>query len=175
MRRHEYTDLMALRAMQTLAVRTFPTTGYRHVGDLAWNWCLAIDRPSQLPTAIWTHDDRPVAWGWLELPNSLMLQVDPDHPELADNVLARAERTAPGPLSVEVAETEPHLAAALERRDSSVLSTARSWPASAVPSPICRRGAPSGLSTTMPTWPAGRRRTEPPSARPGSPPNAMSA
>ncbi|MGW0593857.1 GNAT family N-acetyltransferase [Streptosporangium sp. NPDC002607] len=116
MRRREYTDPTALRAMQDLAARSFPATGYRHIGDLTWNWCLSLDRAAQCPTAVWTQGERTLAWGWLEPPDSLMLQVDPDHPELADEVLAWAERTARGPLSVEVAETEPHLVMALERR-----------------------------------------------------------
>ncbi|MDQ0956449.1 hypothetical protein QFZ66_000327 [Streptomyces sp. B4I13] len=45
-----------------------------------------------------------------------MLQVDPSHPRLTDEVLDWAEQAAPGALSVEVAETELHLAATLERR-----------------------------------------------------------
>ncbi|MFI0712415.1 GNAT family N-acetyltransferase [Streptomyces inhibens] len=45
-----------------------------------------------------------------------MLQVDPRHPELGDEVLAWAEQTAGGALTVGVAETEPHLVDALERR-----------------------------------------------------------
>jgi ribosomal protein S18 acetylase RimI-like enzyme len=116
MRRREYAGPVTLRAMQSLAVRVFPATGYRHVGDLTWNWCLCLDRADECPTAVWTHSDRTLAWGWLELPDSLMLQVDPDHPEVADEVLAWAEQAAGGPLSIEIAETEPHLAAALERR-----------------------------------------------------------
>ncbi|MFF4448333.1 hypothetical protein [Streptomyces sp. NPDC001502] len=44
MRRHEHAGPMALRAMQELATRTFPATGYRHIGDLTWNWCLSLDR-----------------------------------------------------------------------------------------------------------------------------------
>lgn len=115
MRRREYTDPTALRAMQSLASRSFPATGFRHIGDLTWNWCLSLDRAEKCPTATWTQGERTLAWGWLEPPDSLMLQVDPDHPELADEVLAWAGRTAGGPLSVEVAETEPHLVAALER------------------------------------------------------------
>ncbi|MFE0380291.1 GNAT family N-acetyltransferase [Streptomyces inhibens] len=118
MRRHEYVgpSPMALRAMQSLAVRVFPTTGYRHVGDLTWNACLAQGRADECPTAVWTQRDRVLAWGWLELPDCLMLQVDPRHPELGDEVLAWAEQTAGGALTVDVAETEPHLVDALERR-----------------------------------------------------------
>ncbi|TJZ57531.1 GNAT family N-acetyltransferase [Streptomyces piniterrae] len=116
MRRHEYFGPVALPAMHSLATRTFPMTGYRHVGDLTWNWCLSLDRADECPTAVWSHGDETLAWGWLELPDNLMLQVDPSRPELADEVLAWAERTAGGTLSVEVAETEPHLVSVLERR-----------------------------------------------------------
>ncbi|WP_203886790.1 GNAT family N-acetyltransferase [Planotetraspora kaengkrachanensis] len=116
MRRREHAGPVALRAMQDLAVRSFPATGYRHIGDLTWNWCLALDRAGECPTAIWTEGDTTLAWGWLDVSGELMLQVDPDRPELADEVLDWAERTAGGPLSTEVAETEQHLVAALERR-----------------------------------------------------------
>ncbi|MEJ8646389.1 GNAT family N-acetyltransferase [Streptomyces sp. MS1.HAVA.3] len=117
MRRHEHAGPVALRAMQGLAARTFPATGYRHIGDLAWNWCLALDRFDACPTAVWTEGDRTLAWGWLELPDSLMLQVDPSRAQLADDVLAWAEQTASGrPLRVEVAGTESHLVKALEER-----------------------------------------------------------
>ncbi|UQA97293.1 GNAT family N-acetyltransferase [Streptomyces halobius] len=115
MRRHEYAGPIALPAMQSLASRAFPTTGYRHIGDLAWNWCLCLDQADTSPTAVWTERERTMAWGWLELPDSLMLQIDPSRPELADEVLAWAEQSASGPLSVDVAETEPHLVSALER------------------------------------------------------------
>ncbi|MFI1395930.1 GNAT family N-acetyltransferase [Streptomyces sp. NPDC020681] len=116
MQRHDYAGPMALRAMQDLTARVFPATGYRHVGDLAWNWCLSLDRADEHPTATWTHKGRTLAWGWLELPDTLMLQVDPSHHELVDDVLDWAEQAAPGALRVEVAETEPHLATTLERR-----------------------------------------------------------
>ncbi|MEU8787496.1 GNAT family N-acetyltransferase [Streptomyces sp. NPDC048637] len=150
MQRHEYTGPVALRAMQSLSSRLFPDTGYRHIGDLTWAWCLALDREDENPTAVWTDGDenrdantdknrdertdkngdengeapaagpsvphRPLAWAWLELPGSLQFQVDPAYPGLADEVLAwAAGRAAGGALSVEVAETEPHLMAALER------------------------------------------------------------
>ncbi|WP_189220166.1 MULTISPECIES: GNAT family N-acetyltransferase [Streptomyces] len=116
MQRHTYTGPLALRAMQDLATRVFPATGYRHIGDLAWNWCLALDRADGHPTAIWTDEDQTLAWGWLELPDTLMLQVDPSHSQLTDEVLDWAEQTAPGTLHVEIAETEQHLAVTLERR-----------------------------------------------------------
>jgi ribosomal protein S18 acetylase RimI-like enzyme len=94
----------------------FPVTGYRHVGDLAWNACLYLDRADECPTAVWSEGDVTLAWGWLELPDALMLQVDPDRPELVDEVLDWAEATAAGAFTVDVAETEPHLEDALRLR-----------------------------------------------------------
>jgi hypothetical protein len=89
MQRHEHTGPAALRAMQSLATRTSPATGYHHIGDLTWNWCLALDRADQCPTAVWTQDEQTLAWGWLELPDTLMLQVDPEWNWLT--------RSSPGP------------------------------------------------------------------------------
>jgi GNAT superfamily N-acetyltransferase len=115
MERREYPGPDALRSMQELAARVSPTTGYHHIGDLTWNWCLCLDRNDR-PTAVWRDGDEVTAWAWLELPDELLLQVAPAYPELADDVLAWAEKRAGRPLAVEVAETEPHLAAALEHR-----------------------------------------------------------
>ncbi|MFJ8626130.1 GNAT family N-acetyltransferase [Kitasatospora sp. NPDC093550] len=116
MRRREGAGPVEPAGMQELAGRLFPGAGYRHVGEQAWRWCLALDRPGECPTAVWEADGRVMAWGWLELPDELVLQVDPAHPKLADEVLAWAERRAYGPLVTEVAATEPHLVEALERR-----------------------------------------------------------
>ncbi|AQY20395.1 hypothetical protein T261_03751 [Streptomyces lydicus] len=58
MRRHGLSGPVALRAMQDLAGRVFPTTGYRHIGDLTWNWCLSLDRADECPTAVWTQAQR---------------------------------------------------------------------------------------------------------------------
>ncbi len=116
MERHDHVGPTALRAMQDLATRIFPLTGYHHIGDLAWNACRALDQREEHLTATWTHRGRVQAWGWLELPDTLMLQVDPGRHGIADDVLDWAEQAAPGALRVEIAETEGHLAGALERR-----------------------------------------------------------
>ncbi|MFC6087375.1 GNAT family N-acetyltransferase [Sphaerisporangium aureirubrum] len=116
MRRREYPGPLALDAMQELAVRCFPRTGYRHIGDLAWSWCRALTPAEEWPTAVWTEGGRTLAWGWLEPPGELMLQVDPSHPELAAEVLHWATTKSRGPLSAEVADTEPHLITALTRQ-----------------------------------------------------------
>ncbi|MFB7398265.1 hypothetical protein [Streptomyces sp. NPDC056191] len=181
MQRHEHAGPAALRAMQSLATRTFPATGYHHIGDLTWNWRLALDRADQCPTAVWTQGDQTLAWGWLELPDTLMLQVDQEHTELAHEVLTWAEHTASGPLSIDVTETEPHLIRRWSSADTHGPTAARSWRALAAPSPTCRtsrtcrtatRSAPSA---TMPMWQAGRQHTAPPSDRPESPPNGTPA
>lgn len=65
-----------------------------------------VSRPRQrMPDDGLDHRRPNPAWDWLELPDSLMLQVDPCHPELAHAVLARAEQKTPGPLHVEVTGT----------------------------------------------------------------------
>jgi GNAT superfamily N-acetyltransferase len=119
MQRSEYAGPVALRAMQSLAVRAFPIAGWRHIGDLAWEGA-CYEQGDDCPTAVWTDGDRTLAWGWLESGGDLMFQVDPDRPELADEVLAWAERAAGDwsgvKLSATIAESEPHLAAALEGR-----------------------------------------------------------
>ncbi len=57
-----------------------------------------------------------MAWGWLEGPGELTLQVDPHHPGLADEVLARAQQAGPGPICTTISGNESHIAAALTAR-----------------------------------------------------------
>jgi ribosomal protein S18 acetylase RimI-like enzyme len=102
--------------MQSLAERVFPVTGYRSPGDLAWNYALNFDRPADNPTALWRDGGAVLAWGWLERPAELMLQVDPACPELAHEVLDWAEQLAAEPLAVAIADTESPAAQALAAR-----------------------------------------------------------
>ncbi|MCX4751692.1 hypothetical protein OG455_40365 [Kitasatospora sp. NBC_01287] len=90
MRRYEYQGPVALRAMQSLASRVFPEAGGRHSGDLAWAAACAESAPDTRLTALWTVGEVTAAWGWLESPDELTMQVDPAHPDLADEVLAWA-------------------------------------------------------------------------------------
>ncbi len=105
-----------LAGMQALAERVFPQTGYRSVGDLAWNYVLSYDRPADNPTALWRDDDLVVAWGWVQRPAELMLQVDPRYPTLAREVLAWAEPLVVVPLALQVADTETAVTEALTGR-----------------------------------------------------------
>jgi ribosomal protein S18 acetylase RimI-like enzyme len=115
--RRDYTGPDDLRLMQGLAERVSPITGYRHVGDLAWNRFMHTGREAEWPTALWEKDGRVLGWGWLEMPTGLMLQVDPAHPELADDILAWAlDRSGADHLEVDVCETETALVEALHRR-----------------------------------------------------------
>ena len=114
--RDEYAGPTRLRGMQSLASRLHPDSTWRHAGDLAWA-AGAADESEQCPTAVWREDDRVVAWGWLEGPGDLTIQVDPHHPALAHEVLAWAEQTYPdSAVSATISENEPHVAAALTAR-----------------------------------------------------------
>lgn len=101
--------------MQRLASRLYPESSSRHAGDLAWASTCA-GAPEQCPTAVWWDGDRTVAWGWLESPGDLTIQVDPNYPALADEVLAWAEQNSSAPIRTTISENEPHITAALTAR-----------------------------------------------------------
>lgn len=113
--RTEYAGPARLRAMQRLSSRLCPETSWRHAGDLAWAATCAGD-PAQGPTALWCDGGEVVAWGWLEGPGELTLQVDARRPELAGEVLAWAEGAGPEPVGTTISGNEPHIAAALAAR-----------------------------------------------------------
>jgi len=102
--------------MQELAQRVYPQTGYTSIGDLAWNYTLTYDRPQDNPTALWREQGEVQAWGWLQLPGVLWLQVDPAHAELAGDVLDWAEAYATSALAIDVADSEHAVVSALAER-----------------------------------------------------------
>jgi len=114
-RREEYAGPARLRDMQRLASRLYPDSSWRHAGDLAWAATCA-SAPERCPTALWQENDRTVAWGWIEGPGELTLQVDPAYPALAAEVLAWAEQVGPDPVHTTISDNEPHIAAALTAR-----------------------------------------------------------
>jgi GNAT superfamily N-acetyltransferase len=95
-----------VRRMQELTQRLWTPVSQWHIGDLAWGRFQHLGREREWPTRLWCdRDDTVVAWGWAELPDFLSLQVDPAHPELADEVLTWfASVAAPGETSANVAE-----------------------------------------------------------------------
>jgi ribosomal protein S18 acetylase RimI-like enzyme len=105
-----------LAGMQALAQRVWSQTGYRTVGDLAWNYALSYDRPADNPTAVWRDGGVVVAWGWVQRPAELMLQVDRQCPQVADEVLEWAESVATERLIVAAADSESVITDVLRRR-----------------------------------------------------------
>jgi hypothetical protein len=61
---------------------------------------------------VWRRDGQVVAWVWREEPDSVLVQVDPAHPDLADEVLAWAGDVP----ELELARSESALVAAAGRR-----------------------------------------------------------
>ncbi|MGH3446625.1 MAG: hypothetical protein ACRDQA_30380 [Nocardioidaceae bacterium] len=118
--RCDYAGPADLQQMQELAQRIWSPASRWHVGDLAWGRYSIPDNEPGWRTALWTADgnDRVVGWGWVELPGSLELLVDPAHVEVARDVLAWFDQVTDatsGVRTVTVLETEQHLMAALEQ------------------------------------------------------------
>jgi ribosomal protein S18 acetylase RimI-like enzyme len=115
--RRAYAGPQDVRAMQDLAARAWTPASRWHVGDLAWGRFQHTGRERRWPTALWEAGGRVVAFGWARLPGELDLLVDPDHAELAGDVLAWFEQVATaGELAVTVGDAEPQLTEALRRR-----------------------------------------------------------
>lgn len=109
---HEAVDLM-----QRLTERIWSPASRFHIGDLAWERFHISGREETWRTRVWEEGGRIVAWGWLELPAELSLQVDPTRPDMADVVLGWFEEQAEAPpLEVTVLDGEVHLVKALLRR-----------------------------------------------------------
>ncbi|MGH8883041.1 MAG: hypothetical protein ACRD0P_37825, partial [Stackebrandtia sp.] len=81
--RHDLTDpAIDMSRLWQLSSRLLDQRHPIHPGELAWRRFQHIGREPEWPTAWWELDGRIVAWGWIELPGELNLQVDPEHPEL---------------------------------------------------------------------------------------------
>ena len=83
-----------LRRMQALATRLWSESSYWHAGGLAWARSQHLGREPEWPTRLWGEPERIDAWAWLHLPGHLELQLDPDRPQLAPEILAWFEATA---------------------------------------------------------------------------------
>jgi ribosomal protein S18 acetylase RimI-like enzyme len=109
----DYTGPADVRVMQQLAQRLWSPQSQWHIGDLAHGRFQHLGRERDWPTRLWFAGDRIVGWGWVELPDYLSFQVDPAHPEVADEVLAWFATLAPGPRTAGV--LGPFATAALTR------------------------------------------------------------
>ncbi|WHT49554.1 hypothetical protein QNH10_08615 [Sporosarcina thermotolerans] len=110
-----YKDSSDLIRMQKLTQAIWSLESNYHIGDLAWQRYRHAGREDEWITAIWEVEDKPVAWGWAKLPDSLMVQVDPDFGELAKDVIDWFDKiTEINEQKVIVLETESHLISALK-------------------------------------------------------------
>lgn len=80
-----------LVAMQDMASRLWSPRSRFHPGQLAWSRYYRPVDPFGLDEgeaiSIWTDDDDTVGFGWAEAPDWLELQVDPSHPEVAEELV----------------------------------------------------------------------------------------
>ncbi|MGW0517441.1 GNAT family N-acetyltransferase [Crossiella sp. NPDC003009] len=98
-----------LRGMQELADAVWTPGSRWHPGELAWARLQHLGREPDWPTRLWRQGSTVLAWGWVDLPGTLYLQVRPDWAELVGEVLAWAEPVATEALSVLVLDRERHL------------------------------------------------------------------
>lgn len=90
-KRHSFSGSDDLRAMQSMATRLWSPASRFHPGQLAWNRHhreVRADQPGDGEAiSLWTDGSEEIGFGWAEAPDWLELQVDPDHPEVADEVI----------------------------------------------------------------------------------------
>ncbi|MEH7385442.1 GNAT family N-acetyltransferase [Bacillus sp. JJ1521] len=110
-----YKDASDLKRMQKLTQAIWTLESNYHIGDLAWQRHRHAGHEDEWITAIWEMGDKPVAWGWVKLPGSLMFQVDPNFSELSKDVIDWFDKmTETDEQRVTVLETESHLISALK-------------------------------------------------------------
>lgn len=80
--------------MQSLAERLWSPKSRWHLGELVWLRLQHAGQEAGWRTSLWYDQDQVVAWGWAKPPGHLDLQLDPEHGELAADVLRWFERTA---------------------------------------------------------------------------------
>jgi ribosomal protein S18 acetylase RimI-like enzyme len=105
-----------LQALQVFAQRIWSLNSRWPLGDLAWEFGPRSEPRPEWRMALWHVGGELAAWGWLSLPDSLSLLVDPATPGLVDEVVDWAAMLTSAPLVVTVQNTERHLVEALTRR-----------------------------------------------------------
>ncbi|MEI3605691.1 hypothetical protein SPD48_08300 [Pseudogracilibacillus sp. SE30717A] len=110
-----YKDSSDLKRMQKLTQAIWSLESNYHIGDLAWQRYRHAGREDEWMTTIWEVENKPVAWGWIKLPGSLMFQVDPNYSELSNDIVDWFDKIIEtNEQKVTVLETESHLISALE-------------------------------------------------------------
>jgi GNAT superfamily N-acetyltransferase len=123
LRTHDYAHDGDLRLVQSLAAECWRLEGphvYMTIGDAAWQMYQHLDKLDEVRIRLWLDEDgSPRAWGWLWLPDTLVLLTHPHRRErLVEGVLDWFEETADpsGGLSIAVFETDAVSSAAVARR-----------------------------------------------------------
>jgi ribosomal protein S18 acetylase RimI-like enzyme len=80
--------------MQALTQRLWSDTSRWHVGELAWFRFEHIGREPEWRTRLWEYGEQVVAWAWVRLPGHLDLHLDPEHLDLAGEILRWFDDTA---------------------------------------------------------------------------------
>ncbi|MGO4598115.1 GNAT family N-acetyltransferase [Terrabacter sp. 2RAF25] len=109
-----------LRAMQAMASRQWSPTSRFHPGQLAWSRYYRPVDPDLLDEgesiAVWADEGQVVGFGWAEAPDWLELQVAPDRPDVAEELVEWFEEISDADtqsaLVMEHDVAEPALAAA---------------------------------------------------------------
>lgn len=120
MRRDDFNGPADLRAMQQMSSRLWTPTSRFHPGQLAWSRYYQPVVPDRTAPdeaiSLWRDETGVIGFGWAEAPDWLEVQVDPAHPEVAEEVVewfeewSDAERQSV--LTMEGDVIEPALAAA---------------------------------------------------------------
>jgi GNAT superfamily N-acetyltransferase len=91
MRRSDFAGPGDLRAMQQMSSRLWTPSSRFHPGQLAWSRYyrpVEADRPADGEAiSLWRDGSEVVGFGWAEAADWLELQVDPAHPEVADEIV----------------------------------------------------------------------------------------
>jgi GNAT superfamily N-acetyltransferase len=91
MRRSDFAGPEDLRAMQQMCSRLWSPSSRFHPGQLAWNRYSSSGGADPLEVdeaiSLWREGSQVVGFGWADSPDWLELQVDPAHPEVADEVV----------------------------------------------------------------------------------------
>jgi GNAT superfamily N-acetyltransferase len=115
--RRDYAGEADFRSLLRFTQRIYTPDSRWHLGDIAWDLGFQPGGEPDSRMSFWECDGEIVGWGWLRLPSTLALLVDPGHTDrLVDEIVDWATAVAGGPVSVGVLETEKGLIEPLARQ-----------------------------------------------------------
>ena len=115
--RRDYAGAADFMSLLRFTQRVYTPDSRWHLGDIAWDLGLAPGGEPDSRMSFWAREGEIVGWGWLRLPSTLALLVDPSHTDrLVDEIGDWATEVAGAPVSVGVLETEKELIEPLIRQ-----------------------------------------------------------